>query len=107
MRLRILSLVLLLSAVGAQAANVTKKNTTTMNGGATDWSAAPATTDIGEFDATVTSGNLAAMTLGASLTLGGLQLDGTMNGPLTISAANTLTLGSSGIVMSSSGGGKP
>ena len=91
------ALLLLAGALNVQAANVTKKNTTTMNGGLTDWSAAPATTDVGEFDATVSSANLAAMTLGASLTLGGLQLDATMNGPLTISAANTLTLGTSGI----------
>ena len=93
------ALLLLAGALNVQAANVTKKNTTTMNGGLTDWSAAPATTDVGEFDATVSSANLTAMTLGASITLGGLQLDGTMNGPLTISAANTLTLGTSGINM--------
>ncbi len=93
------ALLFLAGALNVQAANVTKKNTTTMNGGATDWSAAPAATDVGEFDATVSSANLAAMTLGASITLGGLQLDATMNGPLTISAANTLTLGTSGINM--------
>ena len=55
---------------------------------------APATTDIGEFDATVSTVSLANMTLGgANLTLGGLQFDATMTGPLTIASGNTLTLG--------------
>ncbi len=79
-------------ALGAQAANVTKLDTTTMAGGAADWSAAPGTTDVGEFDATPSATTLANMTLGGDLTLGGLQLDGTLNGPLTIAAGNTLTL---------------
>ena len=82
------------------AANVIKLDTTTMNGGAVDWSAAPSATDIGEFDATVSTGNLAAMTLGGNLTLGGLQLDGTLNGPLNLASGNTLTLGTNGINMS-------
>lgn len=95
----VISLLLLAGALDIQAANVTKLDTTTMNGGAADWSAVPATTDVGEFGATPTLAHMAAMTLGASITLGGLQLDGTMNGPLTISSANTLTLGTSGINM--------
>ena len=82
------------------AANVIKLDTTTMNGGAVDWSAAPSATDIGEFDATVSTGNLAAMTLGGNLTLGGLQLDGTLSGPLNLASGNTLTLGTNGINMS-------
>ncbi len=89
----------LICATGSQAANVTKLNTTTMNNGASDWSAAPATTDIGEFNGTPTSTTMASMTLGGNLTLGGLQLDGTTTGPLTITDANTLTLGTSGIGM--------
>ena len=72
----IASLLFLVGALSLQAANVTKLNTTTMNGGATDWSAAPATTDTGEFGATPISTTLAAMTLGGNLTLGGLQFDG-------------------------------
>jgi len=84
-----------------EAANVTKLDTATMNGGAADWSTAPATTDIGEFGATPSAAHLAGMTLGGSLTLGGLQLDGTLAGPLNIAATGgfTLTLGSSGINM--------
>jgi len=91
----IASLLFLVGALSLQAANVTKLNTTTMNGGATDWSAAPATTDTGEFGATPISTTLAAMTLGGNLTLGGLQFDGTMQGPLTIASGNTLTLDTS------------
>jgi len=86
--------VLLTAALAtAQAANVTKLDTTTMNGGAADWSAAPAAADIGEFGATPSAGTLAAMTLGGNLTLGGLQLDSTMAGPLTIASGSTLTIG--------------
>ena len=80
--------------------NLTKLDTTTMNGGAADWSAAPATTDVGEFGATPTLAHMAAMTLGGNLTLGGLQMDGTTLGPLTVASGNTLTLGTSGINMS-------
>lgn len=86
--------------LAAQAVNVTKLNTTTMNGGVADWSAAPGTADVGEFGATPTASTLLNMTLGGPLTLGGLQLNGTMNGPLTITDAATLTLNGSGINMS-------
>jgi len=85
-------LLLLVGALNIQAANVTKKDTITMNGGAADWSAAPAATDVGEFGATPSSTSLVNMTLGGNLTLSGLKFDATMQGPLTISAANTLTL---------------
>ncbi|HTL73733.1 MAG TPA: autotransporter-associated beta strand repeat-containing protein [bacterium] len=87
--------------MNVHAVNVTKLDTTTMNGGVLDWSAAPAAGDIGEFGATPSATTLANMTLGGNLTLGGLQLDGTMNGPLTIASGATLTLGTaSGINMS-------
>jgi autotransporter-associated beta strand protein len=92
-------LLLMAGAMNIQAANVTKLNTTTMVNGAADWSSAPATTDVGEFGSTPTAGTLAAMTLGGPLTLGGLQLDGTTAGPLAITDANTLTLGTAGINM--------
>jgi autotransporter-associated beta strand protein len=94
------SLLLTWGAMSVQAANVTKLDTMTMNGGATDWSSAPATTDVGEFANTPSSATLAAMTLGGNLTLGGLQLDNNLAGPLTIASGNTLTLGTSGINMS-------
>jgi autotransporter-associated beta strand protein len=99
---KIISLLLLAGALDLEAANVTKLDTTTMNGGAADWSAAPATTDVGEFGAAPSAAHLAAMTLGGNLTLGGLQLDGTLAGPLDIAATGgfTLTLASSGINMS-------
>jgi autotransporter-associated beta strand protein len=94
------SLLLIAGTMSVGAANVTKLNTATMNGGAADWSAAPATTDVGEFSATPSAATLAAMSLGGSLTLGGLQLDNNLAGPLTIASGNTLTLGTSGINMS-------
>ena len=93
-------LLLMMVALNGHAANVLKLNTSTMNGGATDWSAAPATTDVGEFANTPSSATLAAMTLGGSLTLGGLQFDGNLAGPVTIATGNTLTLGTSGISLS-------
>ena len=95
-------LLLLSGALAAQAVNVTKLDTTTMNGGPADWSAAPATTDVGEFDATPQPATLAAMKLGGSLTLGGLLMDNNMTGPLSISSTGgyTLTLGANGIDMS-------
>ena len=98
--IQFICLLLLSGALAARAGNVTKLDTTTMNGGAADWSAAPATTDVGEFGATPTLAHMAAMTLGGNLTLGGLQMDGTTLGPLTVASGNTLTLGTSGINMS-------
>ncbi len=94
--------VCLLSLAGrlnVQAQNVTKLNTTTMNGGAADWSSAPTTSSVGEFGATPTATTLANMTLGGNLTLGGLQFDSAMQGPLTISVTGgySLTNGASGI----------
>jgi len=91
-----------LSMSTSQAVNVTKLDTTTMNGGALDWSAAPATTDVGEFTATPTAAHLAAMTLGGTMTLGGLQLDNTMAGPLVIASTGGFyyTNGVNGINMS-------
>lgn len=97
---QITSLLLLAGALSVQAVNVTKTDTTSMAAVIANWSAVPATTDVGEFGATPSSATLAAMTLGGNLTLGGLQLDGTMNGPLTIASGSTLTLGTSGINMS-------
>jgi hypothetical protein len=100
-------LLMLSGALAAHAQNIFKAATTTMSA-STDWSAtdggtpgvAPSASTVGEFGTTPTAGNLSGMTLGASMSLLGLQLDATMAGPLTISAANTLTLGTSGINMS-------
>jgi autotransporter-associated beta strand protein len=76
-----------------QAANIIKSDTTTMDVAA-DWSGtAPTSSSIGEFDATPLAGTLAAMTLGANTTLGGLQFDTIMTGPLLIASGNTLTIG--------------
>ena len=80
-----------LTATSSEAVNVTKLDTTTMNGGAADWSSAPATTDVGEFGSTPSAFSLSTMTLGGNLTLGGLQFDNSLLGPVTIAGGNTLT----------------
>ncbi len=82
-----------------QSLNPNKLNTTTMNGGTADWTAAPTASSVGEFSAIPTASTLASMTLGGNLALGGLQFDSTMPGPLTIASTGgyTLTNGASGI----------
>ncbi len=85
----------------AGSANVTKLDTPSMAATTANWSAAPAATDIGEFNGTPGVASLAGLTLGgADLALGGLLFDGTMQGPAAIASGNTLTLGASGIDMS-------
>jgi hypothetical protein len=49
-----------------QAAMVTKLNTSTLQPNATDWSAAPAPTDTGWFDNTLSAANAAALSVGPS-----------------------------------------
>ncbi|MDB6016667.1 MAG: outer rane autotransporter barrel domain protein [Pedosphaera sp.] len=95
--LSVLLLAAALTANSVWATNVIKQDTTTMQPTLTDWSAAPGTGDIGEFDATISSGNAANLTLGGNLSIGALQFDGTLNGPVTIGAdGNTLTLNNAG-----------
>ena len=82
------------------AQNILKSDTTTMSAAA-DWSGtAPTASTVGEIGATPQAATLAGMTLGGAVSLAGLQLDNTMNGPLAIASGNTLTLGTSGINMS-------
>ena len=91
----------LAGALNVQAANVTKLDTTSMAATTANWSAAPAATDIGEFNGTPSAASLAGLTLGgADLTLGGLLFDNTMQGPAAVAAGNNLILGASGIDMS-------
>jgi len=92
------ALLLLAGAGGANAGNITKANTATMSG-VSDWSAAPTSTSVGEFNATPSSGNLAAMSLNGATALQGLQFDSTLAGPLTIASelTYTLSLASAGI----------
>ncbi len=90
----------LLACAPAEAVNVAKLNTASMAANTSNWSAAPATNDVGEFEATCLAGNLAALTLGGvNLALGGLQFDCTMAGPATILSGNTLNLATLGINM--------
>lgn len=94
------AIALLLTCTSAHA--VIKLDTASMAANTSNWSVAPGTTDIGEFDGTCSSLSMAALTLGgANLTLGGLQFNNTMTGPATILSGNTLTLGTSGINMNS------
>ena len=50
-----------------QAAMVTKLNTSTLQPNATDWSAAPAPTDTGWFDNTLSAANAGVLSVGPSL----------------------------------------
>ena len=78
----------------AAQTTITKANTTTMNTSA-DWGGTtPAAGYIGQFDATISAGNEAALTLGGNVTLDQLTFLGTLNGPVTVASGNTLTLGS-------------
>ncbi len=84
----------------AWAANVTKLDTPSLAATAANWSAAPAATDVGEFNGAASAASLAGLTLGGvDLTLGGLLFDGAMQGPATVAAGNNLTLGTAGIDM--------
>jgi hypothetical protein len=81
-----------LGSISAQA-NIIKQDTTAMNNATTtDWNGATGAGVIGEFDGTASATSLANMTLGGSISLGGLQFDSTMQGPLTIATGSTLTL---------------
>ena len=81
----------------ARAAYVIKQDTTNMVANTTDWSVAPGTNDIGEFNATISSGNESFLTLGGDLSIGGLQFDGSLNGPVIIGDdGNSLLLNNTG-----------
>ena len=103
---QITGLLLLAGALNLHAANIFKTDTATMNATTSPWDWTTATAGggtgvaassgfVGEIDATPGSTHLATMTLGGNVTLGGLQFDGTMQGPLTIASGNTLTLDTS------------
>jgi len=99
-----------LSPAAARAQNAIKADTTSLAATAANWltadpgsggvGAAPATSQIGEFDATISANSLANLTLGgANLVLSGLQFDANLNGPAVIGAGNTLAVGASGLVV--------
>ncbi len=106
---------LIFSLPSTWAQNLIKANTTSMATNSTlnsgNWLTAdpgnggvaqdPLSSQIGEFDGTVSVNSLANMTLGgANLVVAGLQFDANMNGPLVLGAGNTLFVGASGINMS-------
>jgi autotransporter-associated beta strand protein len=110
-RVSLCVLLLFSSLPAAWAANDIKADTASMAANTANWlntdpgsggtGIVPATTDIGEFDGTVSATSLANMTLGgANLTLAGLQFDASMASPLTIASGNIFTNGTSGINMS-------
>lgn len=74
-----------------RAATVTKNDTTSLLSNATNWSAAPGSTDIGSFNTTLSAANAALLTLGGNVSIGNLTF-GAMNGPVVITDTSTLTL---------------
>ena len=101
-RLSLALVVCLCAATQGRAAVDTKADTTTMNL-PTDWTngVVPGANDIGLFDLNLSAAKAAALTLGANLSVGGLEFTNSLNGPVTIGPANTLTLGASGLNLSS------
>lgn len=89
------------AAASAPAATVIKSDTPSVSQTAADWSAAPATTDVGQFDATLSAANAAALNLTENVTLGGLVFTNALNGPVTLGSTGgfALTVGSAGIDM--------
>ena len=78
------------------AATVTKNNTFTMQANTTDWSATPATTDIGSFTGTLDATHAAGLTLGGNLSIGSLSFTNALAGPVTVGTGGTLTLNTAG-----------
>jgi rhamnogalacturonan endolyase len=79
------------------ASEMIKADTATMHTAA-DWSGVtPASSEIGLFNNVLSAGNAAALTLGGDVTLGGLIFANNLNGPVTVAAGNTLTLGEAGL----------
>lgn len=100
-RLSVACAVLAAAALPALAVTVIKNNTATVSQSATDWSAAPLATDVGQFDATLSAANAAALNLTENVTLGGLVFTNALNGPVSLGSTGgfALTLGVSGIDM--------
>ena len=90
------------AAITAPAATFTKADTTTLNLAA-DWTnnIVPGANDIGFFDANLSAGKASSLTLGASLSFGGLVFTNNLNGPVIIGSVNTLTLNTNGLDLSS------
>ena len=91
-------------ALRAASTNIFKANTTTLSSATLDWTlatggaggaAAPAFGAIGQFDATISAANAAALSLGGNVSLDDLVFNSSMNGPVTIANTGgyTLTLG--------------
>lgn len=102
---RVLSIALgmgALYALSAPAAIVIKTDTSSLSQTSADWSAAPATTDVAQFDATLSAANAAVLNLSSGISLGGLIFTSALNGPVTFASTGgyALTLGASGIDMS-------
>jgi autotransporter-associated beta strand protein len=90
---------LLAAALPALAAEFTKANNTDNLNLGSSWTngVAPGTSDVGVWDSTVTGPN--AVALGADLAWAGIRVTN-VGGAITLSAGNTLTLGTTGINMS-------
>jgi hypothetical protein len=100
-RFLLLAASFLMAGHSAEAVNVTKLDTTSLVTNTSNWSAAPSSTDVGEFDATPSASTLTNLTTGGgTLNFGGFQFDNNLNGPVTILPTGTLNIGTSGIDMS-------
>jgi hypothetical protein len=99
----ITALAILAAAPFAHAATITKANNTTNLNVATSWTGnvTAGAADVATWNATVTTDN--SVLLGGNLSWRGITSNGT-GGNVTISGANTLTLGKSGIDLSSATG---
>ncbi|MEI6074002.1 MAG: LamG-like jellyroll fold domain-containing protein [Verrucomicrobiota bacterium] len=98
----LLLVVCLCIGLEVRAVTYTKADTTSMNLPA-DWTngLVPTATDLGLFDGTLSAPKAGSLSLGASLSVGGLVLTNSLRGPITIGAGNTLTLNGSGLDVSS------
>jgi rhamnogalacturonan endolyase len=88
------------SATTLVASEMIKADTATMHTAA-DWSGVtPAISEIGLFNNVISVGNAAMLSLGGNVAVGGLIFANNLNGPVTVAAGNTLTLGEAGVDLS-------
>jgi autotransporter-associated beta strand protein len=100
MAVLLFSLLVATLSLGQAQTSISKANNATALNVGTSWSGGtvPTATDVAVWDSTVTTAN--SVLLGGNLSFGGIRISNP-GGAVTIQSGNTLTLGSSGINMSS------